>query len=60
MIKREPELMIVLGDLSYNKTAQCWLDMVSPLDNNNRVKISVGEHDLDHGLRLYDDLCEAF
>src|SRR5580765_7980398 len=36
MNKVEPELVIGLGDLSYNKTAQCWLDMVSPLDNNNR------------------------
>ena len=60
MIKREPELVIGLGDLSYNKTAQCWLDMVSPLDNNNRVKISVGEHDLDHGLRLYNTYVKHF
>lgn len=54
-----PELVIGLGDLSYN-TTQCWLDMVSPLDNNNRVKISIGEDDLDHGLRLYNTYLKHF
>ena len=60
MIKREPELMIGLGDLSYNKSAQCWLDMVAPLDNGKRVKISFGEHDLDHGLALYKTYVKHF
>ena len=60
MNKVGPELVIGLGDLSYNKTAQCWLDMVSPLDNNNRVRISIGEHDLDHGLRLYNTYVKHF
>ena len=56
MIKTEPELMIGLGDLSYNKSAQCWLDMVAPIDDGKRVKISFGEHDLDHGLALYKNI----
>ena len=60
MIKREPELMIGLGDLSYNKSAQCWLDMVAPIDDGKRVKISFGEHDLDHGLALYKTYVKHF
>ena len=60
MTKREPELVIGLGDLSYNKSAQCWLDMVAPLENGNRVKISFGEHDLDHGLALYKTYVKHF
>ena len=60
MNKVDPELVIGLGDLSYNKNAQCWLDLIKPLDNNNRVKISIGEHDLDHGLRLYNTYVKHF
>jgi hypothetical protein len=32
MLAREPEVVIGLGDLSYQKTADCWFHVVSPLD----------------------------
>src|SRR5688500_3895030 len=30
--KFNPELILVPGDLSYKKTAACWLNMTKPLD----------------------------
>jgi hypothetical protein len=36
MIKENPELVIVLGDLSYNKSAACWLNSIIPLENSIR------------------------
>lgn len=59
MVKRDPELVLALGDLSYEKTAQCWLDIVSPLDDL-KVKISMGEHDLKNNLVLYNAYVKHF
>ncbi len=54
MTKKDPELVIALGDLSYGKTADCWFDVTSPLDTNGRLKVSIGEHDLGNHLVLYN------
>ncbi len=43
----EPSLLIVPGDMSYMETGDCWLDIVSPIDNI--VKIIMGNHDVDEG-----------
>jgi Calcineurin-like phosphoesterase len=60
MIEKNPELVIALGDLSYNKSAACWLNSIIPLDNNGRVKIAFGEHDLDKKLVRYNDYMNHF
>src|SRR5215475_5085496 len=60
MTKKAPELVIALGDLSYSKTADCWFGIVSPFDNNGKLKISLGEHDLDHSLTLYQAYLKHF
>ena len=60
MIKKNPELVIVLGDLSYNKSAACWLNSIIPLENNSRVKIAFGEHDLDRKLIRYNSYMNHF
>jgi hypothetical protein len=31
---KQPKLVIALGDLAYKKNPACWLDMISPLDND--------------------------
>ena len=36
MTKKDPELVIALGDLSYNKSASCWIDSIKPLDTNDQ------------------------
>jgi Calcineurin-like phosphoesterase len=60
MLKRDPELVIALGDLSYSKSPQCWLDIVRPLDNGSRIKISIGEHDIKNKLILYSEYMKHF
>jgi len=46
MLAQEPELVIGLGDLSYQKTADCWFDVVSPLDTDGRLKIAIGDNEM--------------
>lgn len=45
ILNKHPELVLALGDLSYNKTADCWLNIVSPI--KSKLKIAIGYHDLD-------------
>ena len=40
---KNPEFVLALGDLSYEKTGDCWLDKTSPI--NNKLKIVMGNHD---------------
>ena len=60
MIKKNPELVIILGDLSYNKSAACWLNSIVPLENNSTVKIAFGEHDMDRRLIRYNSYMNHF
>ena len=39
MIEKDPEIVIALGDLSYDKSAACWLNSITPLVDPGRVKI---------------------
>ena len=41
--KLQPELFLVAGDLSYEKTPNCWLKMTKSLDS--KTKIAIGNHD---------------
>lgn len=41
MVNKDPENVIALGDLSYNKSGDCWINSIMPLDEPGRVKISV-------------------
>lgn len=43
MIDEDPELILGLGDYSYLKSVNCWLDIVSPI--YDRMKITIGNHD---------------
>jgi hypothetical protein len=40
---KDPELILALGDLSYEKTAKCWLDETSSI--KNKLKIAMRNHD---------------
>jgi hypothetical protein len=60
ILRRDPELVIALGDLSYSKSPQCWLDIVRPLDDGSRLKISIGEHDIKNKLILYKEYMKHF
>jgi len=41
-----PNLVVALGDLSYRPSSNCWLDMISPLEKESDVRISIGYHDV--------------
>jgi hypothetical protein len=44
IINKNPELVLGLGDYSYNDTADCWLEITAPL--HNKMKIAIGNHDV--------------
>ena len=33
IMTKKPEVVLALGDLSYQKSPDCWFEIVSPLDN---------------------------
>jgi hypothetical protein len=45
IIDKSPELVLGLGDYSYEDTADCWLDIIQPIDNI--MKISIGNHEIE-------------
>ena len=47
-----PQLLLALGDYSYEKTATCWLDLIKPVDSI--TKINFGNHeDSDNLINAY-------
>ena len=60
MAAKKPELVIALGDLSYQKDARCWFNTVAPLDSQGILKIAIGEHDVDDNLTKYKDYLQHF
>jgi calcineurin-like phosphoesterase family protein len=47
MNDKKPELVLPLGDLSYDKTAKCWLNLISPF--SDKLKVTLGFHDVNDG-----------
>lgn len=48
---KKPDLILALGDLSYQRTPECWLDIISPVDNITRIVR--GDHDNDFRTSQY-------
>ncbi|MDW0157275.1 MAG: hypothetical protein QOK62_03295, partial [Nitrososphaeraceae archaeon] len=48
---KKPELILALGDLSYQRTAECWLEIISSVDNITRIVR--GDHDNDFRTSQY-------
>lgn len=46
MLARQPEIVLALGDLSYEKSPDCWFDLFSPLDTDGRIKIALGDNEM--------------
>jgi len=40
IVSKDPELVLALGDFSYQDSANCWIDLMKPL--NNKTKITLG------------------
>jgi calcineurin-like phosphoesterase family protein len=43
IIDQDPELVLALGDLSYNRKAKCWLELIEPI--TDKTKIVIGNHE---------------
>ena len=60
MLTKDPELVILTGDLSYRSSPNCWYETVARLDTNGRLKIAFGEHDIDDNLTKYNNYLNHF
>lgn len=47
MEDKKPEVVLPLGDLSYQTTANCWFDLMTPL--KGKIMITLGYHDVNDG-----------
>ena len=47
MEDKNPEVVLPLGDLSYQTTANCWFDAMTPL--KGKIMITLGYHDVNDG-----------
>jgi hypothetical protein len=43
ILDKNPQLVLGLGDFSYEDSADCWFDIIEPIDNI--MKISIGNHE---------------
>jgi hypothetical protein len=43
IVSKDPELVLSLGDFSYEPTGDCWFDIIQPIDS--KMKIAMGNHD---------------
>ena len=54
----KPELVLPLGDLSYQKNANCWFDIMSPL--KDKLMVTLGFHDVSDGQEKMDQYFKSF
>ena len=57
IIAQDPEIVLALGDLSYNGKAKCWLDLIEPIAQ--KTKIVIGNHE-DDSSKLRKDYMNYF
>jgi hypothetical protein len=48
-----PERILALGDYSYQSSATCWLNIISPVKSITKITIGNHEDDLNEGLNQY-------
>ena len=52
IVEFQPELVLGLGDYTFEEiTPQCWFDISKPI--NDKIKIAIGNHDLDYKSSYY-------
>jgi hypothetical protein len=56
--ERKPELVLALGDLSVDKTADCWFDVMSPL--KGKIMVTLGYHDVKDGKSKMNQYMNSF
>ena len=45
ILNQDPDLVLALGDLSYNGKAKCWLKLIEPIAD--KTEIAIGNHEVD-------------
>ena len=45
IVSKNPEIVLALGDLSYSPSAECWIELMEPLEEI--TKITLGDHEFD-------------
>ena len=50
ILDKKPELVLGLGDFSYDPTTDCWFKIVDPIDEI--MKVAIGNHDEDSSAEL--------
>jgi phosphodiesterase/alkaline phosphatase D-like protein len=50
---KNPELIIALGDYSYQPTATCWINAINSIKSVTRINIGNHENDASEGYELY-------
>jgi Calcineurin-like phosphoesterase len=60
MMQKDPLIIISTGDLSYSRTANCWLDLIAPLQKDRKMMVVFGDHDLDYNLTKYNQYINHF
>ena len=60
ILDKNPQLVLGLGDFSYEDSADCWFDIIEPIDN--LMKITIGNHDVSdlEELMNHFDLTEQY
>ena len=56
--EKKPELVLPLGDLSYQSSADCWFNAMSPL--KGKIMITLGFHDVNDGQPKMDQYLKSF
>jgi hypothetical protein len=52
IIAQNPELVLALGDLSYDNGAKCWLKIIKPVAE--KTKLAIGNHEVESSKKLKD------
>ncbi|MDX1370983.1 MAG: metallophosphoesterase, partial [Nitrososphaeraceae archaeon] len=52
VLKQDPEIVLALGDLSYNGKAKCWLKLIQPFAD--KTKIVFGNHEVESSKIIKD------
>jgi predicted phosphodiesterase len=60
MVRHNPQLVLALGDLSYEKLADCWFEVMSPLDEPGKIRIVLGDHDIGPELSRFNQYMRHF
>jgi calcineurin-like phosphoesterase family protein len=60
ILQKNPQIVISTGDLSYSKSANCWFDLVAPLEKDQKIRIAFGDHDLDFNRTKYNQYLTHF